>query len=79
MIEKCIQHIVKEYLFLLQDLLKPLRTKLKNMWIQYIKVRILINYLIVHEYSNTYHSAIKMKPADVKSSTYIDFNIENND
>ena len=27
---------------------------------------------IVNKYNNTYHSTIKMKPADVKSSTYID-------
>ena len=34
---------------------------------------------IVNEYNNTYHSKIKMKPVDVKSSTYIDFDKENND
>ena len=28
---------------------------------------------IVNKYSNTYHSTIKTKPVDVKSSTYIDF------
>ena len=28
---------------------------------------------IVHKYNITYHSTTKMKPADVKSSTYIDF------
>ena len=28
---------------------------------------------IVNKYNNTYHSTIKMKPADVKSSTYFDF------
>ena len=33
---------------------------------------------IVNEHSNTYHSTIKIKPTDVKSSTYIDFNKENN-
>ena len=33
---------------------------------------------VVNKYSNTYHRAIKMKPADVKSSTYIDFLMENN-
>ena len=33
---------------------------------------------IVNKYNNTYRSAIKMKPIDVKSSTYIDFNRENN-
>ena len=34
---------------------------------------------IVNKYSNTYHSTIKMKPMDVKSSTYIDSSKENND
>ena len=32
----------------------------------------------VNKYNNTYHRTIKMKPADVKSSRYIDFNKENN-
>ena len=27
---------------------------------------------IVNKYNNTYHSTIKMKPVDVKSSTYVD-------
>ena len=27
---------------------------------------------IVNKYNNTYHSTIKMKPVDVKSTTYID-------
>ena len=34
---------------------------------------------IANEYNNNYHSAIKMKPVDVKSSTYIDFGVENKD
>ena len=29
---------------------------------------------IINKYNNTYHSTIKLKPAGVKSSTYIDFN-----
>ena len=33
---------------------------------------------IVNKYNNTYHSTIKMKPVDVKSNTYIDFNKETN-
>ena len=33
---------------------------------------------IVNKYNNTYHSTIKMMPVDVKSSSYIDFNKENN-
>ena len=34
---------------------------------------------IVNKYNNTYHSTIKTKPVDVKSSTYIDSSKEIND
>ena len=34
---------------------------------------------IVKKYNNTYHTTIKMKPADVKDNTYIDFKKEVND
>ena len=34
---------------------------------------------IVNKYNNTYHSTIKMKLVDVKSSTYIDFGVDIND
>ena len=34
---------------------------------------------IVNKYNNAYHNTIKMKPVDVKSVTYIDFNQENNE
>ena len=34
---------------------------------------------IVSEYNNTYHRTIKIKPNDIKSITYIDFDVENND
>ena len=33
---------------------------------------------IVNKYNNTYHSTLKMKLADVKSSTYIDSSKEIN-
>ena len=33
---------------------------------------------IVNKYNNTYQSAIKMKPVDVNSNTYINFDKENN-
>ena len=33
---------------------------------------------MVNKYNNTYHSSIKMKPVDVKSSTYINFDKNNN-
>ena len=34
---------------------------------------------IVNEYNNTYYRTIKMKPVDVNSSTYFNFNVEKND
>ena len=34
---------------------------------------------IVNKYNNTYHSTIKLKPVNVKSSTYLHFNKENNE
>ena len=34
---------------------------------------------IVNKYNNAYHSAIKMKPIDVKSNTYINSSKEMND
>ena len=34
---------------------------------------------IVIKYKNTYHRTIKMKPVDVKSSTYIDISVEYNE
>ena len=34
---------------------------------------------IVGEYNNTYHRTIKMKPADLKDSTYINFQKKVND
>ena len=37
---------------------------------------ILINYMI---YNNKYHRIIKVKPADVKDNTYIDFEKDVND
>ena len=33
---------------------------------------------IVKKHENTYHRTIKMKPVDVKPSTFTDFNKENN-
>ena len=33
---------------------------------------------IVHKYNSKYHSTIKMKPVDVNTSTYIDFDKKNN-
>ena len=32
----------------------------------------------VDKSNNTFHRTIKMEPTDIKSSTYIDFHVENN-
>ena len=34
---------------------------------------------IVHEYNNTYHKAIKMKPVDVKNDSFAEYNEEFNE
>ena len=34
---------------------------------------------IVHEYNNTYHKTIKMKPIDVKSASFAEYNEESNE
>ena len=57
--------------------------KLKNKIYKYMtsaSKNVYINKLddIVDEYNNTYHRTIKIKPADVKHNTYIDFEKEVN-
>ena len=62
---------------------KSIRT-LKNKVYKYItpvSKTVYINKLddIVNKYNNTYHSTTKMRPGDVKSNIYIDFNKEINE
>ena len=57
---------------------------LKNKIFKYmiaLSKNVYINKLddIFKEYNNTYHTTIKMKPADVKDNTYTDFEKEVND
>ena len=33
---------------------------------------------IVHEYNNTYHNTIRMKPVDVTSGIYIKYDVDHN-
>ena len=35
-------------------------------------------WYIVNKHNNNNHSTVKLKPVDVKSSTYVDFEIRNN-
>ena len=50
------------------------------MWLQY-QQNVYIGKLDdrVNECNNTYHSTTKMRPADVTSRTYIDFDVENDE
>ena len=64
--------MMKENLLLLKHLLdsyKHMTSISKNLYIDKLD----------DSYNNTYHSAIKMNPADVKSSTYIDSSKDIND
>ena len=71
---------MKENLLLLKDLFGPSRIKFINILYTSVSKTVYTDYLdnIINEYNNTYHSTIKMKSVDVKSSTYIDCNKENN-
>ena len=61
-------------MLLLKDLLESYRTKFVSIWRQNKKVYIDKLDDVVNKYNKTYHSTIKIKPVDVKSSTYIDSN-----
>ena len=50
-----------------------------NILLQYQKMCILINQVIQSINITTYHNTIKMKPVDVKSSTYIDSSNDDNE
>ena len=80
MMLKCIRYIMKENLLMLKDLLEHLKLKSINT-IHDISKNVYIDKLddIVGEYNNKYHRTIKMKPAEVKENTYIDFKKEVND
>ena len=73
---------MKENLLLPKDSLDSWKIKFINRWLQcqYIYIYIYIDKLDdrVNKYNNMYPSTIKMKPVDIESITYIDFNKENN-
>ena len=71
-------HNVKKNI-LAERIIRILKNKICKFMTSMLK-RMCIDKLadIVNEYSNTYHNKIKMKPVDVKSRTYIDFNKEMN-
>ena len=63
------------------NLLKPSRRKFISIWQTALSKNVCIDKLddIVNEYNNTYDKTIKMKPVDVKSGTYLEYNINSND
>ena len=65
---------------LAERFIRTLKTKIYKHMIS-ISKNVYIDKLddIVGEYDNTYHRTIKMKPVDMKDSTYIDFKKEVND
>ena len=66
---------MKENLLLLKNLLEPYKyitSASKNVYTDKLDN-------IVNKCNNTYHRTNKMKTVDVKSSTYIDFNKENDE
>ena len=69
---------MKENLQLLNDLLKPYKTKSMNILLQYRKMYIDKLADIVSKHNNKYYSTIKMKSVDIKPRTYVNFNKENN-
>ena len=70
---KCIQHTIKENLFLLKDLLGLWKTRVsKNLYFNVLDE-------IINKYKNTVHRSIKMKPIDVTSDSYAEYNEDSNE
>ena len=64
---------------LAERFIRTLKNKIYKYMISILK-NVFIDKLddIVNKYNNTYYTTMKMKPVDVKLSTYIDFNKRNN-
>ena len=76
----CSTHNEEKFLVAERRIIRTLKNKIYKYMTSILK-NVYIYKLddIVNEYINIYHKTIKMKPVDVKSSTCIDFNAENND
>ena len=70
---------MKEILLLLKRFTRTLKNKIDK-YVTSVSKNVYIDKLdnIVKKYNNTYHNTIKMKPVDLKSSTYIDSSKESN-
>ena len=69
---KRVQYTMRQNLLLLKNLLELY--KLKSRYMTSVLQNVYIDKLddTGNEYNNTYHRTIKMKPANVKDSAYID-------
>ena len=68
-----------ENLLLLRDLLGPWKTRFLSTW-QLFQKNVYFDVLddIVNKYNNTVHRSIKMKPIDVTSDSYAEYNEDSN-
>ena len=74
MIQKYVQHIIKDKSVATERIIRILRNKI-NKYVTSNSKNIYLGKLdvIVNEKNKIYHSTIKIKLADVKSSIYFDF------
>ena len=70
---------MKENLLLVRDLLEPWKTRFLSTWqlIQNVYFDGLDD--IVNKYNNTVHRTIKMKPTNVTSDSYAEYNKDSNE
>ena len=63
-----------------ERVIRTLKNKIYRYMTSILK-NVYINKLadIVNKYNNTYHRTIQMRPVDVKSSTYMNFGVRNNE
>ena len=69
---------MKENLLLLKGLLKLYKISFLSIWQLFQIVYFDVLDGIVDKYNNTYYKAIRMKPMDVESNSYAEYNVDSN-
>ena len=75
-IKMCIQHTMKESLFLLKDLLEHWKIRITNIWQLSKNVYFDVLDDIVDKYNNTYHRTIEVRPVHVKFDSYAEYSVD---
>ena len=75
---KCIQHTVKENLLLLKDLFGHWKTRFLSTWQLFQKMFDVLDN-VANKYNNAVHRTIKMKPIDLTSDSYAEYNEDSNE